>query len=62
MNRTPKLPHPFITRDHPQVKVMARVLIVKIIHMLGVKNVSLSFPYSHSEMDEILGFFFGEFI
>ena len=62
MNRTPEPPHPLVTRDHPQVKVMVRVFVVKVVHMIGVKNVSLSFPYSHGKTDEILGLFFGEFV
>ena len=62
MNRTPEPPHPLVTRDHPQVKVMVRVFVVKVVHMIGVKNVSLSFPYSHGKTDEILSLFFGEFV
>ena len=41
---------------------MARVLVVKVVHMLGVKNVSLSFPYPHGKTDKIVSFFFSEFV
>lgn len=61
-NRPPEIIHPRIPRNHPDVEMMGRVLITKVVNGVDAEGVTLSPPESPEALRQVGGLTSGQLI